>query len=509
MKQAKQDFAADPAGYRMLGDFYVSVGDLDKASDEYSSLAHDHPDDWQVKKNYTQLLIAKNRLEEARKIDDEVLKSFPNDSDALIDRAQIQTRQGHPNDAVTTLRTVIKNDPENALAHDQLGLGLEQLGYLDQAQTEWQEALRLHPAMDDAERSLAALALRTGNMGALEQTANHIIQQHPGSAEGYVMRALSLIRRGQFASAEQDIRKAVSLAPEDAAPYIQMGNLKLAEKQPSAAEKAYHDALERSPSSADALAGLMHTFLLEKQPDQAVAAANAQIAKVPTSGAFYDLLGTALFLNKQDLRGAEAALSRAVELDKNNADAVVRLGQVQLARGSAADAIATYQRALRDNPRQVTLDILLGELYDRQHDFDQAKAAYQKALELDSNNALASNNLAYLLLENGGNVDEAVSLAQTARRGAPDSPGVADTLGWALYRKGYYQQSIDLFQEALRLAAKGSGPDNPNLHYHLGLAYQKAGHPEQAKKELERVLQLNPNYVNAVEVKKVLTALHS
>jgi tetratricopeptide (TPR) repeat protein len=288
-----------------------------------------------------------------------------------------------------------------------------------------------------------------------------------------------------------------------------MGNLKLAEKQPKEAEKAYQQALERSPSSSDALAGLMNTFLMEKQPDKAVGAANAQIAKAPTSSAFYDLLGTVLFLNKKDLKGAEGALNQAVELDKNNADAVVKLGQVQVAGGSAADAIATYQRALQDNPRQVTLDILLGELYEAQHDFTKAKAAYQKALELDSNNPLASNNLAYLLLENGGDVDEAVSLAQTARRGAPDSPGVADTLGWALYRKGYYQQSIDLFQEALRLATKGNRPDNPNLHYHLGLAYQKAGQPEQAKKELERVLQINPNYVNAVEVKKVLTELHS
>ena len=190
LKQAKQDFAADPAGYRMLGDFYVSVGELDKAADEYSSLAHDHPGDWRVKKNYTQLLIVKNRLEEARKVDDEVLKSFPNDSDALIDRAQIQTRQGHPNDAVTTLQTVIKNDPDNAMAHDHLGLAFEQLGYLDQAQTEWKEALRLHPGMSEAQRSLAALALRTGNMGALEQSADRIIEQQPGSAEGYVMRAL-------------------------------------------------------------------------------------------------------------------------------------------------------------------------------------------------------------------------------------------------------------------------------------------------------------------------------
>jgi tetratricopeptide (TPR) repeat protein len=220
-------------------------------------------------------------------------------------------------------------------------------------------------------------------------------------------------------------------------------------------------------------------------------------------------LGTALFINKKDLDGAEAALAKSVELDKNNVNAVAKLGQVQVAKGSIPEAIATYQRALKDNPHQVTFYILMGELYDAQHDAGNAKQAYQKALELDSNNPLASNNLAYLLLQNGGDVDQAVSLAQTARHSSPDSPGFADTLGWALYHKGYYQQSIDLFQEALQLAVKGNGPDNPNVHYHLGLAYQKTGQPEQAKKELERVLQINPNYSDAAEVRKALTELHS
>jgi len=509
LKQAKGDLADNPDAYRMLGDFYFATGQLDKALDEYAALAHDHPADWQVKKNYTQLLILKSRLEEARQLDDEILKSFPNDSEGLIYRAQIQNRTGHPGDAVTTLQTVIRNDPDNALAHYHMGLAFQQLGSADRAQSEWQEAIRLRPDLSDARRSLANLALSRGDMPTLEQTASQMIKQQPNSADGYVIRALSFTRRGQFASAAQDVDKAISLAPQDPAGYIQMGNLKLAQKQYGDAQKAYQQALDHNPASGDALAGLMTTYLTQQQADKAVAAANAQIAKVPGNSNFYDLLGTALFFNKKDLDGAEAAFTKAIELDKNNASAALKLGQVQVAKGSIPDAIATYQRALKDNPREVTFYILIGELYDQQHDAANAKQSYQKALELDSNNALASNNLAYLLLQNGGDVDQALSLAQTARHGAPNSPGFADTLGWALYHKGYYQQSIDLFQQALQLAAKSNRPDNANFHYHLGLAYEKAGKPEQAKKELQRVLQINPNYSNAADVKKALTELHS
>jgi len=64
----------------------------------------------------------------------------------------------------------------------------------------------------------------------------------------------------------------------------------------------------------------------------------------------------------------------------------------------------------------------MGELYESKQNWDKAKESYQKALEIQPDNPLASNNLAYVMLESGGNVDVALSLAQTARRGMPDSP---------------------------------------------------------------------------------------
>jgi tetratricopeptide (TPR) repeat protein len=253
----------------------------------------------------------------------------------------------------------------------------------------------------------------------------------------------------------------------------------------------------------------MNTYLARKQPDQAIDAAQAQIAKASTQSQFYDLLGTVLFNAKKDLAGAETAFKKAAELDKNNADALLKLGQVQVAKGSTEEAIATYQNSIKDNPREASLYILTGELYESQHNWEQAKQMYQKALEIKPENALASNNLAYVMLQTGGNVDVAMSLAQTARRGMPDSPNAADTLGWVLYQKGAYKSAIDLFQEALRLGEKTKAPESATVHYHLGLAYEKAEQPALAKQHLQRVLKINPNYSDAADVKKQLAQLAS
>lgn len=108
------------------------------------------------------------------------------------------------------------------------------------------------------------------------------------------------------------------------------------------------------------------------------------------------------------------------------------------------------------------------------------------------------------MLQEGGNVDLALSMAQTARRELPDSANAADTLGWAYYQKGVYNAAIDLFKEALK-----KNPNDPTFHYHLGLAYQKSGQPALAREHLQRVLAIKPDYSNADAVRKVLAQLQS
>src|SRR4029077_19311453 len=109
----------------------------------------------------------------------------------------------------------------------------------------------------------------------------------------------------------------------------------------------------------------------------------------------------------------------AIELDKNNSDAIEKLGKVQVQEGAPDKALALYQQTIKDNPREARFYILSGELYEARKDYDQAKAMYQQALSISPDQPLASNNLAFVMLEQGGNVDVAMGLAQTARRGMP------------------------------------------------------------------------------------------
>jgi len=266
--------------------------------------------------------------------------------------------------------------------------------------------------------------------------------------------------------------------------------------------------LDRDPNSSDALRGLINTLLVQNQIDKAIATARTQISKAPENGSFYDLLGTILFRNKKDLEGAEMALQKSVDLD-HNSDASIKLSEVQAAKGEVDRAIATSLQAINSHPRNANFEVLLGELYESKRDWKQAQTAYQEALNLAPNDPVGSNNLANVMLHLGGNLDVAMALAQTARRGMPESPDAADTLGWVYYQQKAYQPAIDLFKEALRLAGKNKTPEDPGIHYHLGLAYQKINQPALAREHLEKVLKINPNYSDADDVRKQLAQLRS
>ena len=497
LRQTKKDLPNNQEGYRMLGDYYFASGDLDKATAEYSSLYNEHSRDLQVKKNYVQLLILKNRLDEATKLDNEILKGNPKDAEALIFEGQIQIRHNDAGGAINSLQSALHNDADNAVAHYQLGNAFAMQNNDARAESEWREAVRIRPDLTDAQRSLAGLALRRGDIDGLLRIAEQIITAQPNSPDGFLLKGMGDLSRQKYAEAQQDAEQAAQRAPQSAAPLVQLGNIQLGQKHYSDAEKFYQQALNVDPSSTEGLSGLMNTYFAQKQADTAIAAANSQIAKSPNNSNFYDLLGTALFNGKKDLPGAELALQKAVQIDKTNVDALEKLGKVQVQEGSIDKALALYQQSIKDNPQEVNFYILSGELYEAKKDWNQAKSMYQQALSIAPNHPLASNNLAYVMLEQGGNVDVAMNMAQTARRGMPDSPNAADTLGWAYYQKGIYQSAIGQFQEALKLGEKRGEPDDAAVHYHLGMAYQKTNQNGLARQQLEKAIKLSPNNEDA------------
>jgi tetratricopeptide (TPR) repeat protein len=457
-----------------------------------------------VKKNYIQVLIVKNQLDQASKLNDEVLKARPGDVEAQITKGDIEIRSGKAREATETLQNALKTDPDNGIGHYQLGLAFDLMGNTSRAQQEWHDATRLRPDFVDAHRALAAAAIRGGDASALAQEANQIISLQPTSPDGYLWRAIAELDRKQYTVADDFIRQALEKDPKNTAAYVQRGNIRMVQKQWAEAQKAYQQALDIDPNSTDAMGGVLNTYTVQKQPDKALAVASAQSAKYPNNPGFHIMTGQILLSEKKDPAGAEKEFRRALEVDHNNVEATVKLGLVQKQQGAVDQSLQTYLDGIKTNPKVALYYLLAGGAYQDKQEWDKAKQMYQKALDLEPNNAVASNNLAYVMLQQGGNVDVALAMAQTARRELPDNPNSADTLGWAYYQKGVYSSAINLCKEAV-----SKDKENLVFNYHLGMAYAKAGQAGLARQQLDRLGKIKPNSSEADDLRRELAQAKS
>ena len=117
----------------------------------------------------------------------------------------------------------------------------------------------------------------------------------------------------------------------------------------------------------------------------------------------------------------------------------------------------------------------------------KAVATLETAVKKDPQAPLPANNLAWLYLEHDDtNISRAFALAQSAYERLPKDAAVADTLGWAYYKKNIFTQAVWLLEEA-----RSIDPEQPLIHFHLGMVFNAQGNTTASKKSLKQALALN------------------
>jgi tetratricopeptide (TPR) repeat protein len=454
-----------------------------------------------IRKSYIQLLILTNHLEDAASLTGEVLKNSPQDVEGLILNGQILLQNGKYQDALQTLQLAVKGDPSNPTGHYHLGMAYFSVGNANQAESQWRDAVQLLPTLTEAWIALGSNAARRQDWANLEPIGVQLKKISPQSPGGYLFHATARFNRGDPVSAEADLNQLIQISPEAPIGYAKLGQLRASQKRWNEAEQLYWEALRHAPGYADAIRGLVDLDFRRGKPAYAHQFIQEQITREPNNATLFLLQGEA-FMQDRHFDDAKQSFSHCLELDKQNLTAFVMLGQVEQALGHSAEAIASYQHAIAIAPNNAGLYTTLGVAYESQGNWQEAQVAYQHSLALDPEGALAANNLAYLMLEHGGNVNVALTLAQTARRGLPNVPNSADTLGWAYLQNGAYSVAAPLLEKAVKGA-----PSNATYRYHLGLTYQKLNDLRRARTEFEKSIRLDPKAPSSEKASRALSEL--
>lgn len=203
----------------------------------------------------------------------------------------------------------------------------------------------------------------------------------------------------------------------------------------------------------------------------------------------------------EDYKGAEL-LMKSMALEKESYQLYLDLGDVLRMSGKQKEAIEYYEDAIKHLPnvenQHWVLFYALGISYEQNQEWDKAEKAFIKAIDLSQNHYMVLNYLGYSWLKQGKNVDQAFSMIVDAYNQAPQDGNIADSLGWAFYRLGMYDQAVNYLERASELE-----PANVEIGDHLGDAYWMDGRKNEAVFQWKHSISIKDKSgeLNAEEVK--------
>lgn len=156
------------------------------------------------------------------------------------------------------------------------------------------------------------------------------------------------------------------------------------------------------------------------------------------------------------------------------------------------------EKATELEPRLAQAHLQLASNAEQRGDYVEAEKRYRLVLAADPNDAVALNNLAFLLADKYKKFDEAPELAEKAYRQSGQSPLIADTLGWIYYLRGDYMQAKTILEKAA-----AADPTNVDVQVHAASASMALRDPAKAKKYLDQALRADPKAAERADVKEL------
>jgi tetratricopeptide (TPR) repeat protein len=278
-----------------------------------------------------------------------------------------------------------------------------------------------------------------------------------GAAEALYGIGATLTRRGGEDLALVYLQLSLYLAPNHPLALLSLADLYESVKKPAMAIKVY----ERMPASSP----------LKR---------NAQIQ-----------LATNLDAADRSDEAIKILKAVAVE-DPKDIEAVMALGNIERGRKKFADCVQTYSQGIDTLPAANEKTNWVYYYYrgiceERSKQWSKAEADMRKALDLQPEQPHVLNYLGYSWIDQGINLDEGMKMIKRAVDQRPDDGYIVDSLGWAYYRIGNFEDAVKNLERAIDLK-----PEDPTINDHLGDAYWRIGRTLEAKFQWAHARDLKP-----------------
>jgi tetratricopeptide (TPR) repeat protein len=451
-------------------------------------------------------------------------------ADALPKSCLIQARAS---DKISALLETVQDHP-TAGAFNTLGVLYAQAARVTCAIPAFETSLKLENQNWEAHYNLALALLQKRDRSRALRELQTAIQQKPDSVSAHFALGTLFEDERKLDQAEEEFRWALKIDPHFAPGAIKLGQVLIREGKPQGAVACLEDAVKQSPSdqAESVQAALGIAYAESGEMERALATLRNLVTSQPDSADAHFNLGL-LYSRQGQSKGGEAAVAEfrdALRLDDGMDAARIALGRALISLQKYPDASSVLLEYTRRRPNEAQGFYAVGLAYQGLKQSNAAINALQHAAALDPKDAAIRFNLG-MLLADAGKPGEAITQLEAAERINPSDPETHKELALLLGKTGDKERAraervklaalksasdkentIARFnEEANQYLSAGNAkaaaesyrtalrlnPGDPKLHYNLSLALDKLGDFVSERKELERTVELDPNFAIA------------
>jgi tetratricopeptide (TPR) repeat protein len=200
---------------------------------------------------------------------------------------------------------------------------------------------------------------------------------------------------------------------------------------------------------------------------------------------------------------AIAGLKKLVAADPEDAEGWTALGDTYRAGEKYADAVSAYDRAIAvlGTPRRRDWTLFYARAMAEQKlgRLDESEADIQAGLKLSPDQPELLNYLGYSWVDRGRRIPEALTMLEKARTLRPYDGYIVDSVGWAYYKLGRYQDAARTLEAAVLLV-----PGDPTINDHFGDALWRAGRRLEARFQWNHALTFSDDETDKAAIERKL-----
>jgi tetratricopeptide (TPR) repeat protein len=435
------------------------------------------------------------------------LKASPNDSAVMTELATDYLAVNRPDLAAPLTAKLLAGGTKNAQIYFVDGEAQALLGKTDPGIASMEQAANLEPTNIQILQSLTQMYMRANRPADAERVAKRALTFNPNSKDAAENYGFILAAQKKFDEARAQFEAAAKIDPKDPHPIVLEAQTYEDSNALALAMQLLDRALTIAPTDLEALAAKAELASAQHDIKMSVATYTlilAQMKENPQKANVTDQMALAYAREKMDAE-ADAAYKKAIADYGDLAPAHVAYGDYLAAKNDKTGAIREWTTAVgtnRDNPEALAR---LGQAAAEMNDFPKAVDNYKRLTEVVSNDPRTWLLLgqAYMAAKNWNSARDSFKASFNLSHSADALVGLAA----ADQQARNYNEAIQIY-EALDKNAAALVKANPGLIYNLGNAYKSSNQPAKAKVAYVRFLAfLKPGTQGYTEVKQLIAGI--